>query len=567
VRILLTYKAHAAGAADPYTSLLPVGLGYISAVLRERGFESRIANLSKSGWKETEALLRTERPDILGISQFTHNRFESLKLAALAKKTDPACFVVFGGPHATHRALEILAENRSVDSVVMGEGEETFLELAGCLAAGKRSLESVRGLALRSGNDILLTPPREPLANLDNLPLPAAYYDNASGVDPHLQLEFIITSRGCPAACRFCSSPRFWGKTLRFRSPESIVDEIRFIRDRYGLIYFSLRDDTFTADRERVMAFCRLLLRERIYILWNCQSRVNAVDAEMLLMMKRAGCECVQFGVESGSRSVLKELGKNITVEQVKSAGSATRRAGINLSVYLITGVPNETEEDLKATLRLIEEIKPADGQVSPLAYYPGTALFEKGVASGEIRGDIFETAKSPALFVRDDPFVAVSTTALLARLERVAGKSRFTAEEFGAQTSALGYCHATNVLTGIFYEETGRLRQAEAEYQEIVEREPANPWGWLMLGELHAGMGIIDKAGSAFTELLRLIPKHAPAYAQMGELYRRTSGHDEAERMYLRALSLDPENAMAKKGMAAMRRGKQNSYKPGKNG
>ena len=290
--------------------------------------------------------------------------------------------MVFGGPHATHRAREILAANRAVDAVVLGEGEETFLELAGYLAAGNTSLENIRGLALRRGNDVLLTPSREPLADLDNLPLPAAYYDNSFAVDPRRQLEFIITSRGCPAACRFCSSPRFWGKTLRFRSPQSIVDEIRFIRDKYGLLYFSMRDDTFTADRERVMAFCRLLLREKIYILWNCQSRVNAVDAEMLLMMKRAGCECVQFGVESGSRSVLKELGKSITPEQVKAAALAVRQAGINLSIYLITGVPGETEEDLKATCRLIEEIKPSDGQISPLAYYPGTALFEKGVCT-----------------------------------------------------------------------------------------------------------------------------------------------------------------------------------------
>jgi radical SAM superfamily enzyme YgiQ (UPF0313 family) len=496
-------------------------------------------------------------PDVLGVSQFTHNRFESLKLAATAKKVDPACFVVFGGPHATFRAREILAKNRAVDAVVLGEGEETFLDIVGSLAARERPLESIRGIALRSGTDVLLTPPREPLANLDNLPLPAAYLDNAFAVDTQRQLEFIITSRGCPAACRFCSSPRFWGKTLRFRSPQSIAEEIKFIRDKYGLLYFSLRDDTFTADRERVMAFCKLLLREKIYILWNCQSRVNAVDAEMLMMMKRAGCECVQFGVESGSARVLKELGKNITTEQVESAALATRRAGINLSIYLITGVPGETDEDLKATLHLIEETKPGDGQISPLAYYPGTALFEKGVLSGSVRGDIFETSRRPALFVRDDPFVASSTAALLAKLERVAKKYRFTSEEFRTQKRVLGYCHATNVLAGDFYENDGRWRLAEAEYLEIVEREPANPWGWLLLGELYAEMEYIDKARSALKELLRLVPKHAPAFAKLGELYRLTADHDEAERLYMQALSLDPENTTAKKGMAAIHKSK----------
>jgi radical SAM superfamily enzyme YgiQ (UPF0313 family) len=496
-------------------------------------------------------------PDILGISQFTHNRFESLKLAAAAKKVNPACFVVFGGPHATLRARETLAKNRDVDAVVLGEGEETFLDLVGSLAGGERPLESIRGIALRSGSDVLLTPPREQVANLDKLPLPAAYFDNAIGVAPHRQLEFIVTSRGCPAACRFCSSPRFWGKTLRFRSPQSIAEEIKFIRDKYGLLYFSLRDDTFTADRERVMAFCELLLREKIYILWNCQSRVNAIDAEMLLMMKRAGCECVQFGVESGSARVLKELGKKITPEQVKSAALATRRAGINLSIYLITGVPGETDEDLQATLHLIGEIKPADGQISPLAYYPGTALFEKAVLSGSVKEDIFETSRKPALFVRDDPFTARSTLALLAKLESVAQKNGFTSEEFRTQKRVLGYCHATSVLAGEFYENAGRWRLAEAEYLEIVVREPTNPWGWLMLGELYAEMEDIEKAIPALQELLRLVPKHAPAFAKLGEMYRLAADHDEAERLYMQALFLDPENTTAQKGLAAIQKSK----------
>jgi anaerobic magnesium-protoporphyrin IX monomethyl ester cyclase len=558
VRILLAYKAHAGGATDPYTSLLPVGLGYINAVLRTAGLRSVIANLSNSGWKEIESLLKSERPDILGVSQFTHNRIESLRLAAMAKKMNPRCFVVFGGPHATHRYQEVLARNRTVDAVVMGEGEETFLELAGCLMKGT-PLEQVRGIALRNGNEIVCTSPREPLVNLDALPNPAAFYANAIGVDLHRQLEFIITSRGCPAACRFCSSPRFWGKTLRFRSPQSIIDEIRFVRDRYGLLYFSLRDDTFTADRERVMEFCRLLVREKLYILWNCQSRVNAVDEEMLCWMKQAGCECVQFGVESGSRRMLQEMGKRITTEQVRRAALATRRAGINLSIYLITGVPGETADDLQVTLRLIEEIKPSDGQVSPLVYYPGTALYEKGVKTGTIREDLFEAERSAAFYVRNDPFVAHSTRALLAKLHQVAAKNRFTAEQFRIQKKVVGYCHATNILAGDFYENTGRWGLAEAEYREIVEREPANPWGWVMLGELYGKMGAADRSRQAFEQLLRLVPAHAPAYVNLGELQRLSGACLEAKNMYARALRLDPGNAVAKKGLEAIHGRKKN--------
>lgn len=551
MEILLAYKSHMGGRKDPYTSLLSVGLGYINALLRREGYCSRIANLSQYSWQETARFMAAEQPAILGISQFTHNRFESLRVARLAKEANPACFVVFGGPHATHRFQELLSQNPSVDAVVLGEGEETFCELVKHLAhQGGRDLQKVSGLALRSGGAIVKTPPRPPLADLDALPLPASCFDDAIGVDTHRQLEFIISSRGCPASCSFCSSPRFWGRTLRFRSPRSIVDEMRFIRDHYGLIYFSIRDDTFTADRERVLEFCRLLLREKVYVLWNCQSRVNAVDEEVLFWMKRAGCECVQFGVESGSSRVLKALAKGTSPEQVKRAARAARRVGLHLSVYLITGVPGETEDDLEETLALLDAIKAHDGQVSPLAYYPGTLLFENGARSGAVPGDLFETDRREALYVHSGPFVTRSTKALLARLEGVAEKSRFTPADFPAQKKALGYCHATNVMAGEANESLGEWRKAENEYREITDREPDNPWGWLMIGEMYARTGNVSKARHAFEKLASLVPAHAPAYAYLGDICRLVGDRRSASRYYQQALNLDPFEKIAREGL-----------------
>jgi len=509
MRILLAYKSNAGPASGPYTSLLPIGLGYINACLREKGFNSRIANLSRMGWKGIEALLKAEKPDILGVSQFTHNRLETLRLAALAKRVNPGCFVVLGGPHATHRFRELLGREPSVDAVIMGEGEETFLELVESLTAGNKSIDMIRGIALRCGGEGELTLPRGRIADLDSLPVPAMYFDDAIGVDLHSQLEFIITSRGCPSSCRFCASPRFWGKSVRFRSPRSIVDEIRFIRDRYGLLYFSIRDDTFTFDRERVVEFCRLLIREKLHILWNCQSRVNAVDEEMLVWMKRAGCECIQFGVESGSTGILRVLAKQITPDQVRHAASATRKAGINLSVYLITGVPGETKEDLEATIRLIEDIKASDGQVSPLAYYPGTELFESGVAGGVVRKDLFEVEKGEAFYAREDPSVAAETGLILKKLAKVAERYRYRAKDFLSQKKKLGYCHATNALAGQYYENEGRWRSAEEEYMEIVSQEPGNPWGWLLLGDLYSMTGYPHKADRCYERLKNLVPNY----------------------------------------------------------
>jgi len=551
MRILLAYKTTGRSAADPYTSLLPVGMGSICALLRKNGFETRLANFSPFDWKKTEALLAEQHPDVIGISQFTHNRFAALRLAGLAKRVNPQCFVVLGGPHATHRVQELLAESPQIDAMVLGEGEETFLELVHQLKrSGGQDMTSIRGLACRSGGDIVITPPRAPIVNLDSLPSAVSCYDNALGVDRQRQLEFVITSRGCPAACSFCASPRFWGRALRFRSPRAIVDELRTIRDRYGLLYFSLRDDTFTADRGRVLEFCRLLVDEGLYILWSCQSRVTSVDEEMLGWMKMAGCECVQFGVESGSERILAALGKRITLSQVRQAARATRRVGLHLSIYLITGVPGENTEDLEATLRLIDEIKPHDGQVSPLACYPGTSLFTELVSIDGRNARMFETDRREAIYLRDDSFVTESTRALLDRLTKVGERGRFCPTDFAAQKKILGFCHATSLMAGEMYEAEGDLPRAEREYREITVRQPENPWGWLALGELYGEMGEFMQAEKAFKRVMELVPAHAPAYAALGELFRMRGDAGQAGAWYRRALDLDPAEVTALAGL-----------------
>jgi tetratricopeptide (TPR) repeat protein len=329
-----------------------------------------------------------------------------------------------------------------------------------------------------------------------------------------------------------------------------MVEEIRFIRDHYGLLYFSIRDDTFTADRGRVLEFCRLLLQEKLYILWNCQSRVNAVDEEILFWMKRAGCECIQFGVESASPKVLKFLGKGITPDQVKRAAWATRRVGLNLSVYLISGVPGETEDDLNKTLALLAGIKAHDGQVSPLAYYPGTRIFENGVNSGAVAADLFETDQREALYVRSDPSVARSTKALLARLTSTAEKNAFSPADFSTQKKLLGYCYATNIMAGEQYESVAKWGKAEAEYREIIVREPENPWGLLLIGELYARNGNFAGARQAFEALIRLVPAHAMGYSCLGELYRISGDYRSAGEFYRQALNLDPFEKSAGEGL-----------------
>ncbi|QWV92635.1 radical SAM protein [Geomonas oryzisoli] len=550
MKILLAYKCHPQGAKDPFTSLLPVGLLSLSAVLREAGHRVILANLSRTSWSEVRHLLQRLSPELVGVSQFTHNRSESVRLAALAKEVDPACCVVFGGPHATHSWREQLERHREVDAIVLGEGEQTLLELVQARSEG-RPLSQVAGVACREGNDVALGPARAAVAELDRLPLPGADPGETIGVDLRRQLEFVITSRGCPASCLFCSSPLFWGRGVRFRSPASVVQELRLLKERFGLIYFSFRDDTFTANRARVLEICRLIEEQRLHILWNCQSRVNAVDQEMLVAMKRAGCECIQFGVESGSPEMLKALGKKILPADVERAAAAARKAGINLSVYLITGIPGETDEDLQQTVRLIDRIRPQDGQVSPLVYYPGTELLHGAVRRREVPAQLFEEKEGEGFLVRRDPFVECSRQSMMKALQKAGKKARFTRADFAAQRELVGYSFVTELLQAEALEQDGDWEGAVRICRAMTRQEPDNPWGWLQLAGLQERADDLAGAARSYRQLAQLVPNHLPAYVALGELTLAQGDRAAAARHYQRALELDPADEAALEGAA----------------
>ncbi|HEX9023020.1 MAG TPA: radical SAM protein [Geobacteraceae bacterium] len=510
MKILLAYISGAPNRDDPYINLLPTGLCYLHACLREAGHDSVLANFSAWSDGAIQRQLAALRPGMVGISQWTHNRHASLGLARLVRRTVPGSTVIMGGGHASFCPRDILRPDSPVDIVVTGEGEETLRELADRCSRGEEWRDTA-GIAFRHGGTVRINPRRPLLDDLDQLPVPARYFDDAIGIDRDLQAEFILTARGCPFVCHFCSSPGFWNRQVRFRSPEHMVAEILYIRDRYGLIYFSLRDDTFTADRDRAIAFCRLLIEQGANILWNCQSRVSALDEELLTWMKRAGCECVQLGVESGSPRILAMLGKMIAPAQVETVAALIRKVGINLSVYLISDVPGETEDDIGQTVTLLRRVRPDDGYVSPLAYYPGTKLFEDAVKAGWVRRQVFDESRDPAVYAVGRP--GRNSGRLLKAIARHAPGD---ARRFKKQKELLGYCYTTNVLAGEWFRQTGADELAEGEFREITEHQPDNPWGWYLLGELYGAAGRRGEAVECYRRVLGLVPNHGPSRAAL---------------------------------------------------
>lgn len=504
--ILLAYSSGTTlpDASTTFTDLLPIGLCSLHAVLRSAGIQAHLANLSGMDEAQIVKTYQQLSPDIFGFSQWTHNRHITLKLARLAKQIYPHSLVIAGGGHATHQAESLLSAHPELDLIVAGEGEATLLDLLEARQSG-RPFNDIPGLVLRQGQAIIRTPSRSRIRDLDSLPYPSRYLHEAIGVDLDLQPQFISTSRGCPSACSFCASPSFWGRSVRTRSPASVVDEFLFLRNQFGMLYLSLRDDTFTADRRRTIELCRLLLERKAGMFWNCQTRVETVDEELLSWMKRAGCECVQLGVESGSSRILQQLGKRITPDQVRAACDAVHRVGLQLSVYLIAGVPGETDQDRQATQQLLQQIRPHDLQVAPLAYYPGTSLFSDALRHHKVATDLFEHDQQEALLVLQDGNQRAAR--LLRSGEALAPK--VTIRAIKEQKARLGYCAVTCLQAGDYHLQQGDWQRAEQEYREITEQEPEHPWGWLLLAELYDQLGQRQSARSCYRKVLQLVPSH----------------------------------------------------------
>ena len=506
---LLVYSAPRAGFGDEWMRFLPIGLGYLQAMLKSRGFPCRLANLSGLGRKAVLEYLRGQAPDVVGVSMFTFNRKRSGELLRWAREACPSAVLLAGGPHPTHLAEEVFADNPPLDAIVRGEGEPILLGIVERLTAapGSDLWSRTPGLILRDRE----TAPQAVLEDLDAIGTPAELLE-ADFLDDIGQLAYLSTSRGCPATCNFCNTPDFWGTSIRFRSPAAVLQEIRILRERHGLTYFSFRDDTFTANRARVLELMGLLQGSGLHPLWNCQSRVNLVDEDRLVAMKRAGCEFLQFGVEHGSERVLELLDKGTNMRHARKALSLVRKVGMNLGIYLITGVPGEDWPDVEESLALIRDARPHDVQVSPLALYPGTRLFDRYRAEGRISREFYRKQGDAEIFARQDAHTERALRALYDAAQAVKPKARYSPAEFAEQKRWLGFCAVTNLLCGEAAEDEARFAEAEAEYTEIVRREPQNPWGWLKRALLRERTGSKKEARADLAEVLALAPANPEA-------------------------------------------------------
>ena len=275
-----------------------------------------------------------------------------------------------------------------MDVIIRGEGEKTIVELMKALQEGPDLMDQVLGITYRKGNCIKSNPTRPPILGLDSLPFPAF---NLLPMEKYrLHPPFgrrtpampIITSRGCPYRCIFCSKSVF-GKKYRANSPSYVVDEILFLKQKFGIEEIKFYDDSFTLDRKRIFEICRLLKKEKIDIEWTCETRVNLVDSDLLSVMKDAGCYMIEYGVESGVQEILCNLKKDITLKETVEAFDSTHKLGIETVAYFMLGAPEETVETISKTIEFAKKLDPDFAQFSILTPLPGTELFDLAFGDG----------------------------------------------------------------------------------------------------------------------------------------------------------------------------------------
>lgn len=475
LRAALCYRCDDRDAGDVYYRVAPAGLLNLHGVLRAHGFDSHLFNFSGRSRKDVAAQLKRLRPQLVGVSHFTYNPAASVQLFRIARALAPDAVLVAGGAQASFLDAELLTRAPAIHLVIRGEAEETLLRVARQVARGARDWRRSPGLSWRGRSGVERTRPAPLAVELDPLH-PDERFEALDGVNPAEQLGFVVTSRGCAAACTFCSSPHFWRRRVRFRSVKRVVDEIVLLRRRVGLARFGVRDDTFTGNKARVAEFCDELSRRRVFLPWNCQSRVNLVDDERLIRMKKAGCEQIQFGVESASPRVLARLNKHIRLDQVREALAACRRAGIESSAYFITGVPGQSAADIAANRRLFDDWGLQDGIVAPLCYYPGASLFEEARRGGAIGAEIFFAARPTQLLVRRDDGARRQYEEMNALVEDRREGSQFTEAEIERHLQITDRCFSSLSDLARRREGEGDHVGARALRAEIRRRWPECP-------------------------------------------------------------------------------------------
>ena len=415
--------------SDPPAGNLPIGLMYLAAVLDSAGYKVEILDAfmtecpqERSGetinvgmpFAQIKKEIENRKPDIVGVAgPFTSQIQNSVRVSNLAKEANPKILTVVGGPHVSIVPSEFLNEAKSVDIAVTGEGEYTMLDIARYFER-KMQLSDILGVAYRENGQIKVNEPRPLIENLDELPYPAYHLVN---MEHYLTSKMgyrsfqvraisMITSRGCPYNCCFCSVHLHMGRGFRAHSADYVLKHIQFVVDKFKVKNIFFEDDNLTFDLQRFEDICDGLIQKKIKIGWETPNGVRAdrLNLELLKKMKKSGCQSVFFGVESGDQQILDNvIGKSLDLNRVVETAKNARKIGLKTGGFYIIGFPGEKKENMQRTVDFALKLK-RDYDVGMHLFMAtpsfGTRLYEeckeKGYIQENLTWNAFAEARQP---------------------------------------------------------------------------------------------------------------------------------------------------------------------------
>lgn len=365
-----------------------ISLTALAAVLLKRDCETQILDLmlSKHPKKDLISKLKEFNPEFVGITFTTPLFNEAKELVDIIKEFSLKIKVISGGVHPTILPKEVL-KNTKIDVVVIGEGDHILPEVV-----LSKNISKIRGIAYKEEGKIILTEKALPIKDLDGLPYPAwnlldvEKYQNSKLVARKNPVGTIETSRGCMFSCVYCNKSIF-SRSFRVKSPKRVVDEIEYML-RCGFKEIHIWDDNFATNLKRAKDVCDEIIKRKLKFIWRleCGVRVDCVDLEFFQKAKRAGCYGVSFGFESGNQKILDEMNKGTTIEQSYKACNMAKKAGLEITGFFMFGLPSETEETMKETIKLAKKLDCDYSKVTLVVPYPSTSLFERLQKEGLIK-------------------------------------------------------------------------------------------------------------------------------------------------------------------------------------
>lgn len=405
---------------------LPLGIMYIAGILEENGYNVEILDALISDfpsrregdvkqygmpWEKIKEAVKRKKPDIVGITcPFTAQVDNGIKVSEIVKEVDDEILTIVGGPHVSVRAIEFLNEAQHVDIAVIGEGEYTMLDIMKYYE-GKKNISEIPGIAWRKDDDIILNPRRPFTKNLDELPLPAYHLvDMGNYLNPrriryratkYLREISMVTSRGCPFNCIFCSIHLHMGKAWRGHSKEYVISHIKHLVNNYGVNHIHFEDDNLTLDMRRFDDILDGLIDQRTKFSWDMPNgiRSDRLTIDMLKKMKKTGCINLTIGVESGDQFILDNvIDKHLHLEDVIKISKMCKELNIPLSAFFVIGFPGEKKENMNRTtefaLMLKKEYKVNMSLMVATPLY-GTRLYEVCKEKGYLTRELTPRALS----------------------------------------------------------------------------------------------------------------------------------------------------------------------------